>query len=93
MVQLDARVVYTTADAAKILKLSRVTVERQIRRGTLKAIKLGKAYRLLGRDLLALFDWSTYARTAWEDLGRELRARYPSARAVPRAIAQVRRRR
>ena len=67
VVQLNERSIYTTAEAAKILKLSPVTVERQIRRGELKAIRLGKEYRLLGRDLLALFDWRTFAQSAWQE--------------------------
>lgn len=91
MVQLDERAVYTTAEAARILKLSPITVERQIRRGELKAIKLGKEYRLLGRDLLALFDWRAYARSAFEDLGRDLRARYSSAGVVRETVSRVRR--
>ena len=91
MVQLNESTVYTTAEAAKILKLSPITVERQIRRGELKAVKLGKEYRLLGRDLLALFDWRAYAQSAFEDLSQQLRARYPNADVVPRVLAQVRR--
>ncbi len=91
MVQLNEGIVYTTQEAAKILKLSPITIERQIRRGELKAVKLGKEYRLLGRDLLALFDWKAYARSAFDELGRELRSRYPNAAVVRRAIAQVRR--
>lgn len=91
--RLDEQAVYTTAEAARLLKLAPITVERQIRRGELKAVKFGKGYRLLGRDLLALFDWSAYARSAWEDLGRALRARYPAPTVVQRALTQVRRRR
>ena len=91
MIQLEERTIYTTQEAAKILKLNPVTVERQIRRGELKAIKLGKEYRLLGRDLLALFDWRSYARSAWEEVGRELRSRYPNASVVKRIVTQVRR--
>lgn len=88
---LNEKVVYTTAEAAKILKLSPITVERQIRRGELKAIKLGKEYRLLGRDLLALFDWQTYARSAFGELKQELRTRYPNAGVVKKVISQIRR--
>lgn len=91
MVALNENAVYTTAEAAKILKLSPVTVERQIRRGELKAVRFGKGYRLLGRDLLALFDWQNYARSAFEGLSREIRARYPDAKAALRVLAQVRR--
>lgn len=92
MVQLNEAAVYTTAEAAKLLKLSSVTVERQIRRGALKAVKFGKGYRLLGRDLLALFNWQAYARSAWDAMSRELRAEYPQGpKAVSAAIARVRR--
>lgn len=91
MVQLNEQMVYTTAGAAKILKLSPVTVERQIRRGVLKAVKLGKGYRLLGRDLLALFDWRAYAQSAFDEVSQELQARYPSARAAQRVMAAGRR--
>lgn len=91
MVQLDERAVYTTAEAAKLLKLSPITVERQIRRGELKAVKFGKGYRLLGRDLLALFGWEQYARSAWEQVSRELRAKYPRPTVVTAAIAHARR--
>ena len=49
--RLDEQAVYTTAEAARLLKLAPITVERQIRRGELKAVKFGKGYRLLGRDL------------------------------------------
>ena len=91
MVQLNEGVVYTAKEAARILKLSPITIERQIRRGELKAVKLGKEYRLLGRDLLALFDWKTYARSAFEELSQELRSRYPSSRVARGVVAQLRR--
>ncbi len=92
MVQLNEAAVYTTAEAAKLLKLSAVTVERQIRRGELKAVKFGKGYRLLGRDLLALFNWQAYARSAWDALSRQLRAEYPQGpKAAAIALAHVRR--
>jgi len=42
MVQLNEQMVYTTAEAAKILKLSPITVERQIRRGGSRRSSSGK---------------------------------------------------
>ncbi len=93
MVQLDERTIYTAAEAARILKLSPVTIERQIRRGELKAVKLGKEYRLLGRDLLALFDWRQYAQSAFKEVAQEMRSRHGSSALVKKAISQVRRRR
>lgn len=46
--------VYTPEEAALMLRLSPLTVVRKVRRGEIKAVKLGKSYRILGQDLLAL---------------------------------------
>lgn len=56
-IEIQERAVYTTAEAAQILKLSPVTVERKIRRGEIPATKIGREYRLLGRDMLSIFGW------------------------------------
>ncbi|MDI6734575.1 MAG: helix-turn-helix domain-containing protein [bacterium] len=55
--EIQERAVYTTSEAARILKLSPVTVERKIRRGEIPASKIGREYRLLGNDILGLFRW------------------------------------
>ena len=55
--EIQERAVYTTAEAARILKLSPVTVERKIRKGEMPGTKIGKEYRLLGDDILGLFRW------------------------------------
>ncbi len=46
--------VYTTDEAEKILKVSNSTMKRLIKRGVLKANKVGKQYRILGLELLRL---------------------------------------
>ncbi len=46
--------VYTTGEAEKILKVSNSTMKRLIKRGALKANKVGKQYRILGLELLRL---------------------------------------
>ncbi len=46
--------VYTTGEAEKILKISNSTMKRLIKRGILKANKIGKQYRILGLELLRL---------------------------------------
>jgi len=46
--------VYTTGEAEKILKVSNSTMKRLIKRGVLKANKVGKQYRILGLELLRL---------------------------------------
>ncbi len=46
--------VYTTSEAEKILKVSNSTMKRLLKRGVLKANKVGKQYRILGLELLRL---------------------------------------
>ncbi|MBU1262708.1 helix-turn-helix domain-containing protein [bacterium] len=55
MMEIQEGAVYTTAEVAKFLKLSPVTVERKIRRGEMPGTKIGSEYRLLGDDILGLF--------------------------------------
>jgi excisionase family DNA binding protein len=47
--------VYTSEEAAEILRTSRRTVQRMIREGKLKAHKVGRAWRVLARDIEAFF--------------------------------------
>jgi len=64
--EIQERAVYTTAETAQILKLSPVTVKRKIRKGEIPATKIGKEYRLLGRDILSLFSWEELKDSMWK---------------------------
>jgi len=44
--------VYTTAEARKILKVSDSTMKRLLKKGILRANKVGGHYRILGKELL-----------------------------------------
>lgn len=44
--------VYTTHEAQKLLKVSSSTMMRLIKRGAIQAAKLGKQYRIMGKELL-----------------------------------------
>lgn len=46
--------VYTTAETRKILRISESTVKRLLKRGLIRANKIGGQYRILGRELLHL---------------------------------------
>lgn len=46
--------VYTTQEAQKILKISPSTVMRLIKKGIIRSAKVGKQYRILGKELLRL---------------------------------------
>ena len=51
---INPQVVYTTGEAQKILKISESTVKRLLKRGFLRANKVGGQYRILGREILRL---------------------------------------
>lgn len=44
--------VYTHEETQEILKLSSSTVTRMIKNGLIKAAKVGKQYRIMGKELL-----------------------------------------
>ncbi|MBI3315529.1 MAG: helix-turn-helix domain-containing protein [Candidatus Omnitrophica bacterium] len=44
--------VYTHEETQKILKVSSSTVTRMIKKGLLRSAKVGKQYRIMGKELL-----------------------------------------
>jgi excisionase family DNA binding protein len=44
--------VYTTEEAQSYLKVSNSTMMRMIKKGLIRAAKVGKQYRILGKELL-----------------------------------------
>ena len=52
--EIKPNAVYTTQEAQEILKVSRSTIKRLLKQGLLKANKVGKQYRVLGKELLRL---------------------------------------
>lgn len=46
--------VYTTEEAQDFLKISKSTIKRYLKRGIIKANKVGGRYKILGRELLRL---------------------------------------
>lgn len=45
---------YTTAEAQELLKVSKSTIKRLLKRGIIKANKVGGQYRILGKELLRI---------------------------------------
>ena len=54
MSEINPNEVYTTAEAEKLLKISNSTMKRLLKKGLIKANKIGKQYRILGHELLGL---------------------------------------
>ncbi len=52
MPEINPNEVYTTAEAEKLLKVSNSTVKRLLKRGLLRANKIGGQYRIFGHELL-----------------------------------------
>ena len=46
--------VYTTAEAQKMLKVSNSTIKRLLKKGLIRANKVGGQYRILGKEILRL---------------------------------------
>jgi len=46
--------VYTTAEAQKLLKISESTIKRLLKKGLIRANKVGGQYRILGKEILRL---------------------------------------
>jgi len=52
--ELNENEVYTPEEVTKILKISPSTTLRLIKRGLIQAAKVGKQYRILGKDVLRM---------------------------------------
>jgi excisionase family DNA binding protein len=48
--------IYTAQETLSLLKISKSTFLRLIKKGVLSAYKVGGQYRILGREILALFN-------------------------------------
>ncbi len=54
MAEIRPNEVYTTAEAQELLKVSNSTIKRLLKKGLIRANKVGKQYRILGHELLRL---------------------------------------
>ena len=54
MVEIREHAVYTTEEARALLKVSPSTIKRLLRRSMLRANKVGRQYRILGKEILRL---------------------------------------
>ena len=52
--EIKANEVYTHEETGKLLKISSSTVTRMIKKGLIRSAKVGKQYRILGKELLRL---------------------------------------
>ena len=54
MSEINPKEVYTTSETQDLLKISSSTMKRLLKRGLIKANKIGGQYRITGKELLRL---------------------------------------
>ena len=52
--EIKSNAVYTTYETQKFLKISSSTIKRMLKKGLIRANKVGGQYRILGKELLRL---------------------------------------
>lgn len=52
--EIKPNAVYTTAETQKLLKISNSTIKRLLKKGLIKANKIGGQYRILGKEIFRL---------------------------------------
>ncbi|PIR76862.1 MAG: hypothetical protein COU30_05590 [Candidatus Magasanikbacteria bacterium CG10_big_fil_rev_8_21_14_0_10_38_6] len=52
--EIKQHAVYTTSEAQILLKVSESTIKRLLKKGILRANKVGGQYRILGKEILRL---------------------------------------
>ncbi len=54
MKKINPKEIYTTKEAQEFLKISESTIKRLLKRGMIKAYKVGGTYRIWGSEILQL---------------------------------------
>jgi len=52
--EIKSNAVYTTNEAKDLLKISESTIKRLLKKGILRANKVGGQYRIMGKEILRL---------------------------------------
>ncbi len=52
--EIKSNAVYTTSETQKLLKISNSTIKRMLKKGLIKANKVGGQYRIMGKEILRL---------------------------------------
>jgi excisionase family DNA binding protein len=90
MLVIEERAVYTTKELAEILKMKPVTIERKIKRKEIKASKIGREYRILGKDILLLFEWKNRFKNLMDEIETDIKKKGFKKKDVISAISDVR---
>lgn len=58
--------IYTTAETEKLLRISNSTIKRLLKKGLLRANKIGGQYRILGHEILKLLSPKLDKSATWQ---------------------------
>ncbi|MFA6322243.1 MAG: helix-turn-helix domain-containing protein [Candidatus Buchananbacteria bacterium] len=53
-VEIKPNAIYTTEETQKLLKISSSTIKRMLKKGLIRANKVGGQYRIMGKEILRL---------------------------------------
>jgi len=62
--EINPNELYTTEETQGLLRISNSTIKRLIKKGLIKANKIGGRYRILGKDVLNAISPEVESRTA-----------------------------
>ena len=67
--EIKPNAVYTTEETQELLKISSSTMKRMLKKGLIRANKVGKQYRILGKEILRLISPETEQKVIQSYLG------------------------
>jgi excisionase family DNA binding protein len=72
--------IYTTTEAMNILRISKSTIKRWLKKGIIRANKIGGRYKILGSEILRLIspDLEEETRHVYRDLKEKTKKRIQS---------------
>jgi excisionase family DNA binding protein len=72
--EIKPHAVYTTSETQEILKISESTIKRLLKKGLIRANKIGGQYRILGKELLHILspDLEKEATKSYRQLKRKV---------------------
>jgi len=72
MEKVEDKAYFTTSEIAKLLKVSRITVFNHVKKGLIKASKVGKTYLISRGEVLRLVNSGQLTTERKEEIGREV---------------------
>lgn len=72
--EIKPNIIYTTSETEMLLKISNSTIKRLLKNGILRANKVGKQYRILGKEILRLISPEAEKKVTRSYLGLKKKA-------------------